>query len=44
MDHINLSYRWHDFEEAVLFFRSVLGLGTDKGENVAGPEGWCAAK
>ncbi|WP_146340687.1 bifunctional sugar phosphate isomerase/epimerase/4-hydroxyphenylpyruvate dioxygenase family protein [Nesterenkonia sp. NBAIMH1] len=39
VDHINLSYRWHDFEEAVLFFRSVLGLGTDKGENVAGPEG-----
>ncbi|WP_147107378.1 bifunctional sugar phosphate isomerase/epimerase/4-hydroxyphenylpyruvate dioxygenase family protein [Nesterenkonia populi] len=39
VDHINLSYRWHDFEEAVLFFHSVLGLRADVGENVAGPEG-----
>lgn len=39
VDHINLSYRWHDFEEAVLFFHSVLGLSTQASHDVPGPQG-----
>lgn len=39
VDHINLSYRWHEFEEAVLFFHSVLGLSTQASHDVPGPQG-----
>ncbi|MCH8561577.1 bifunctional sugar phosphate isomerase/epimerase/4-hydroxyphenylpyruvate dioxygenase family protein [Nesterenkonia sp. DZ6] len=39
VDHINLSYRWHEFEETVLFFHSVLGLEAQIPENVPSPQG-----
>ncbi|WP_369797235.1 TIM barrel protein [Nesterenkonia sp. AN1] len=39
VDHINLSYRWHEFEETVLFFHSVLGLQAQTPENVPSPQG-----
>ena len=39
VDHINLSYRWHEFEEAVLFFHSVLGLSSQDAHDVPGPQG-----
>ncbi len=39
VDHINLSYRWHEFEESVLFFHSVLGLSSQDAQDVPGPQG-----
>ncbi|WP_062318366.1 sugar phosphate isomerase/epimerase and 4-hydroxyphenylpyruvate domain-containing protein [Demequina maris] len=39
VDHINLGYRWQDFDEAVLFASSVLSLTTESTEDVPGPVG-----
>src|SRR5690625_4683140 len=39
VDHINLSYRWEEFDEAVLFARSVLGLHSTTFTDVPGPSG-----
>lgn len=39
IDHVNLSYRWEEFDEAVLFARSVLGLTSDTLTDVPGPTG-----
>lgn len=39
IDHINLSYPWQDFEEAVLFATSVLGLEASTAAEVPGPFG-----
>lgn len=39
IDHINLSYPWQDFEEAVLFATSVLGLDAAPAAEVPGPFG-----
>ncbi|MDO5493826.1 MAG: TIM barrel protein, partial [Nesterenkonia sp.] len=37
IDHINLSYPWQEFSEAVLFCNSVLGLSMDDPADVPGP-------
>ncbi len=39
VDHVNLGYRWHDFDEAVLFASSVLALGSTSAAEVPGPLG-----
>ncbi|GAA1187972.1 sugar phosphate isomerase/epimerase and 4-hydroxyphenylpyruvate domain-containing protein [Nesterenkonia xinjiangensis] len=39
VDHINLSYPWQDFDEAVLFSTSVLGLDAQASSEVPGPRG-----
>lgn len=39
VDHINLSYPWQDFDEAVLFSTSVLGLEAQASSEVPGPQG-----
>lgn len=39
IDHVNLSYPWQDFEEAVLFATSVLGLEATPAAEVPGPQG-----
>ncbi|MFC5679597.1 bifunctional sugar phosphate isomerase/epimerase/4-hydroxyphenylpyruvate dioxygenase family protein [Aeromicrobium endophyticum] len=40
VDHVNLAQPWQDFDEAVLFFTSVLGLeAEDAGVELAGPRG-----
>lgn len=39
IDHVNLSYPWQDFEEAVLFATSVLGLEATAAAEVPGPLG-----
>ena len=39
IDHVNLSYPWQDFEEAVLFATSVLGLESTPAAEVPGPLG-----
>ncbi|WP_062301335.1 sugar phosphate isomerase/epimerase and 4-hydroxyphenylpyruvate domain-containing protein [Demequina subtropica] len=39
VDHVNLGYRWQDFDEAVLFASSVLSLATESTEDVQGPLG-----
>lgn len=39
IDHVNLSYPWQDFEEAVLFATSVLGLEPAPSAEVPGPLG-----
>lgn len=39
IDHVNVAYPWHDFDEAVLFNSSVIGLDTESSEDVAGPSG-----
>lgn len=39
IDHVNLSYPWQDFEEAVLFATSVLGLDATSAAEVPGPLG-----
>ncbi len=39
IDHVNLMHHWQDFDEAVLFYTSVLGLQTSVAVEVAGPTG-----
>lgn len=39
VDHVNLGYRWHEFDEAVLFASSVLSLTTESLADVPGPRG-----
>lgn len=39
IDHVNLVQRWQEFDEAVLFYTSVLGLETTTATEVAGPDG-----
>jgi 3-dehydroshikimate dehydratase len=39
IDHVNLVQRWHEFDEAVLFYTSVLGLDASVAVEVAGPTG-----
>ncbi|MBF0673317.1 MAG: sugar phosphate isomerase/epimerase and 4-hydroxyphenylpyruvate domain-containing protein [Salinibacterium sp.] len=39
IDHVNLAYRWHEFDEAVLFAASVLSLSTESSAEVPGPFG-----
>jgi 4-hydroxyphenylpyruvate dioxygenase len=39
IDHVNLAHPWQSFDEAVLFYSSVLGLGAGTGQEVAGPTG-----
>ncbi|QMW65442.1 sugar phosphate isomerase/epimerase and 4-hydroxyphenylpyruvate domain-containing protein [Mumia sp. ZJ1417] len=39
IDHVNVTQRWQDFDEAVLFYQSVLGLDPEPAREVAGPSG-----
>jgi 4-hydroxyphenylpyruvate dioxygenase len=39
IDHLNLVHGWQEFDEAVLFYTSVLGLETSVAVEVAGPTG-----
>lgn len=39
IDHVNLGYRWHEFDEAVLFANSVLSLVPESSAEVPGPSG-----
>lgn len=39
VDHVNLAQPWQHFDAAVLFFRSVLDLGTEASVEVAAPVG-----
>ena len=39
IDHINLSHPWQDFDEAVLFYSSVLALHPTSSQEVAAPSG-----
>ena len=39
VDHVNLVQRWQEFDEAVLFHTSVLGLDASPAVEVAGPSG-----
>jgi 4-hydroxyphenylpyruvate dioxygenase len=39
IDHLNVGYRWQEFDEAVLFTRSVLSLESDIVADVPGPTG-----
>lgn len=39
IDHINLSWAWQDFDEAVLFMRSVVALDAEPVAEVPGPRG-----
>ncbi|MFD1858381.1 sugar phosphate isomerase/epimerase and 4-hydroxyphenylpyruvate domain-containing protein [Aeromicrobium camelliae] len=39
VDHINLAQPWQDFDEAVLFYSSVLGLAAESSTDVPGPSG-----
>ncbi|RLV57438.1 sugar phosphate isomerase/epimerase and 4-hydroxyphenylpyruvate domain-containing protein [Aeromicrobium phragmitis] len=39
VDHINLAQPWQDFDEAVLFYSSVLGLAAESSMDVPGPSG-----
>lgn len=39
IDHINVSYAWQDFDEAVLFMRSVVALDAEPVAEVPGPRG-----
>ena len=39
VDHVNLAQPWQDFDEAILFYGSVLGLSTAASTEVAGPRG-----
>jgi 4-hydroxyphenylpyruvate dioxygenase len=39
IDHINLSHPWQDFDEAVLFYSSVLALHPTSSQDVAAPSG-----
>lgn len=39
IDHVNLAQPWQTFDDAVLFFTSVLGLSADTPAEVPGPNG-----
>ena len=39
IDHINLGYRWQEFDEAVLFAASVMSLETESAAEVPSPMG-----
>ncbi|MGJ9412726.1 bifunctional sugar phosphate isomerase/epimerase/4-hydroxyphenylpyruvate dioxygenase family protein [Aeromicrobium sp. CF4.19] len=39
IDHVNLAHPWQSFDEAVLFYSSVLDLGLDAGQDIAAPSG-----
>ncbi|WP_110588021.1 bifunctional sugar phosphate isomerase/epimerase/4-hydroxyphenylpyruvate dioxygenase family protein [Microbacterium suaedae] len=39
IDHINVSYPWQEFDEAVLFMSSVVGLDAEPAAEVPGPRG-----
>lgn len=39
IDHVNLGYRWQEFDEAVLFTGSVLSLTTESSAEVPSPNG-----
>jgi 4-hydroxyphenylpyruvate dioxygenase len=39
IDHVNLVQPWHSFDEAVLFYTSVLSLTPQPSQDVAGPAG-----
>ncbi|GAA1907061.1 dehydroshikimate dehydratase QsuB [Nocardioides lentus] len=39
VDHVNLAQPWQDFDEAVLFWTSVLGLSSGASTEVPGPAG-----
>ena len=39
IDHVNLAHPWQTFEEAVLFYSSVLGLESSTSQDVAAPTG-----
>jgi 4-hydroxyphenylpyruvate dioxygenase len=39
IDHVNLGYRWQEFDEAVLFAGSVLSLRPEASAEVPGPTG-----
>ncbi|MGH3352214.1 MAG: bifunctional sugar phosphate isomerase/epimerase/4-hydroxyphenylpyruvate dioxygenase family protein [Nocardioides sp.] len=39
IDHVNLVQPWHSFDEAVLFYASVLSLDPQPTQDVAGPAG-----
>ncbi|MCE0536153.1 TIM barrel protein [Kineosporia rhizophila] len=39
VDHVNMVQPWEDFDEAVLFYTSALGLDAETGVEVAGPHG-----
>ncbi|MFC7304693.1 bifunctional sugar phosphate isomerase/epimerase/4-hydroxyphenylpyruvate dioxygenase family protein [Streptomyces monticola] len=44
IDHIALTQPWHQFDEAALFYRSVLGLGADESLDLADPYGLCRSR
>jgi 4-hydroxyphenylpyruvate dioxygenase len=39
IDHVNLAQPWQSFDEAVLFYSSVLSLQSSSSQDVAGPTG-----
>ena len=39
VDQVNLAQPWQDFDEAIVFYGSVLGLSTTASTEVAGPRG-----
>jgi 4-hydroxyphenylpyruvate dioxygenase len=39
IDHVNLAHPWQDFDEAVLFYSSVLALDSATSQEVAAPTG-----
>lgn len=39
VDHINVAYPWEEFDEAVLFMSSVVGLDAESAAEVPGPRG-----
>lgn len=39
IDHLNIAYPWQEFDEAVLFYRSVLALEAEPASEVPGPRG-----
>ena len=39
IDHVNLSHPWQEFDEAVLFYSSVLALHPTSSQDVAAPSG-----
>ncbi len=39
IDHVNLAHSWQRFDEAVLFYSSVLSLGSGSSQEVAAPTG-----
>ncbi len=43
VDHLSLTQPWHQFDEAVLFHRAVLGLRPQESVDVADPTACCAA-